>query len=188
MKKLTKKKKERIATIIAKVTLSFSVIFTISFLVCLEVFQIKGIIDEEPYHFIPLCLFMVGVFFLILFFLEIHFFEKYINIKAPKKTIKNVLLSEEKARERKYGKVVKTEEYDNYKYEIRKKEDVYKAIILKKFWYDQYQTYDSYNEKYDEAWAEFDSSIETTNDLDIAINYAKDFIKRSEKWRRKYEK
>lgn len=61
------------------------------------------------------------------------------------------MLSEEKARERKYGKVVKTEEYDNYKYEIRKKEDVYKAIILKKFWYDQYQKYDSYNEKYDEA-------------------------------------
>ncbi len=177
MKKLTKKKKEKIATIIVKVTLIISAIFTVLFLVSLETFQIKGIIDEEPYHSIPLRLYMVGVAFLILFLLEIHFFGKFVNIKVPKKTIKNVLLSEEKARERKYGKVVRTEEIGNYKYEIRKREDVYKAIILKKFWYDQYQTHDSYNEKYDEAWGEYDSSIEATNDLDIAINYAKDFIK-----------
>ena len=89
------------------------------------------------------------------------------------------MLSETRQRERKYGKVVKEKEYDDYKYEIRKKGAKYKTIILKKIWYDQYQTYDSYDKKYEEDWAEFDSSIEMTNDLDIANNYAKDFIERS---------
>lgn len=179
MKKFTKKKKEKIATIMVYITIAIMGILEVSGVICVEIFDKKGITNVEPYSHIWLGLINGGIFALILLFLEMYFFGKFINIKVPKKTIKNVLLSEEKTRERKYGKVVRTEEIGNYKYEIRKREDVYKAIILKRFWYDQYQTYDSYNEKYDEAWGEYDSSIETTNNLDIAINYAKDFIKSS---------
>lgn len=179
MKKLTKKKREKVATIVVKVTIVIMAIFAISFFICLVMFQIKGVIDEKPYELITLHLLNGAIFSVILFFLEMHFIGKFINMAIPKKLIKNTLLSEARQRERKYGKVVKAKEYDDYKYEIRQKGDKYKAIILKKIWYDQYQTYDSYDKKYEEDWAEFDSSIEMTNDLDIANNYAKDFIQRS---------
>ena len=181
MKKLTKKKREKIATIIGKLTIVIMTIFAASFFICLIVFKINGIIDEKPYELLLFRLFNGAVFSMIMLFLEMHFIGKFINIPVSKKYIKNVLLSEEKKRERKYGRVIRTEEYDNYKYEIREKHSKYKAIILKKIWYDKYQTYDSYNKNYDEAWVEYDSSLKSTYNLDNAINNVEKYIRVDEK-------
>ena len=118
MKKLTKKKREKIATLIVKLTIVVMGILAVSGFVCLVVFQIIGIIDEKLYESILINLWNGAIFLMIILFLEMHFIGKFVNIPVPKKTIKNILLSEEKKRERKYGKVVKGKEYGNYKYEI----------------------------------------------------------------------
>ena len=77
---------------------------------------------------------------------------------------------------KKYGKVVKSKMvYEDTKYEIRLKDNIYHVIIFRKIFTDNYKEYTEYKNGLDILWIEDKTGVHITDNLKSAIEIAKEY-------------